>query len=51
MLASKFNSAMFEKQNALMGLLFDNAYIPRWLFTSKEHFVESKGMLFHMCSK
>ena len=36
-------------KNALMGLLFDNAYIPGWLFTLKKHFVESKRMLFYMC--
>ena len=35
-------------KNALMRLLFDNAYIPGWLFTLKKHFVESKGMLFYM---
>ena len=36
-------------ENALMRLLFDNAYISGWLFTLKKHFVESKGMLFYMC--
>ena len=34
---------------ALMRLLFDNAYIPGWLFTLKKHFVESKRMLFYTC--
>ena len=33
------------KRNVLVRLLFDNAYIPGWLFTLKKHFVESKGML------
>ena len=37
------------KKNALMRLLFDNAYIPGWLFTLKKHFVESKSMLFYIC--
>ena len=33
-------------KNASMRRLFDNAYIPRWLFPLKKHFVESNGMLF-----
>ena len=37
-------------KNALIRLLFDNAYIPGCLFTLKKHFVESKGMLFYMCT-
>ena len=36
-------------KNALMRLLFDNAYISGWLFILKEHFVKSKCMLFYMC--
>ena len=36
-------------KNALMRLLFDNAYMPGWLFTLKKHFVESKGLCFFIC--
>ena len=33
-----------------MRLLFDNAYIPGWLFTLKNHFVESKGVILERSS-
>ena len=36
-------------KNALIRLLFDNTYMPGWLFSLEKHFVELKGMLFYMC--
>ena len=44
---TKTNLTVPYLKNALMRRLFDNAYIPRWLFTLKKHFVESNSMLFY----